>query len=209
MYKIYINGVPIYLNSFTLYHPGDERNLTAVYVNKPVTLLQYIDTLEKKHKLDSIQIFSRDVEKLKNDFFNLFEIHDAGGGIVLNELGEMLVIYRRGHWDLAKGKLDSGESIEEAAVREVMEETGIVSIVQKELVGITMHAFKNRHGKRVLKRSYWYEMRTHKQTTIPQNEEDIEKAEWIIPEKFISECSPMYRNIREIVDLYLSSRKEK
>ncbi len=41
---------------------------------------------------------------------------------------ELLVIHRPGHgdWSLPKGKLDDGESWEQAAVREVHEETGLV-----------------------------------------------------------------------------------
>jgi 8-oxo-dGTP pyrophosphatase MutT (NUDIX family) len=50
----------------------------------------------------------------------------AGGGIVVNEQNEVLLIYRRGKWDLPKGKLDDGETIEECALREVKEETGLL-----------------------------------------------------------------------------------
>jgi ADP-ribose pyrophosphatase YjhB (NUDIX family) len=48
----------------------------------------------------------------------------AAGGLVENEHGEILLIYRKKHWDLPKGKLDAGETLEECAVREVEEETG-------------------------------------------------------------------------------------
>ncbi len=207
MYKIYINDIPLYLEGFQYYHPGDAKNLTAVYINKPVSLLQYIDTLEKTNSLDSIQIFSRDLEKLKNDFFGLFEVVDAAGGLVFDENGKILTIFRRGNWDLAKGKIDSGETKENAAVREVMEETGIVNVERKEQIGTTLHCFKNRSGKRILKRSYWFEMRTHHQKTKAQKEEDIEKVEWVEPQEFLKSYHPMFSNIREILNQYLKLKE--
>ena len=63
---------------------------------------------------------------------------------MINELGEILVIFRRGSWDIAKGKLDPGETLKEAAVREVMEETGISGIKRKELIDITYHTYLNK-----------------------------------------------------------------
>ena len=52
----------------------------------------------------------------------------AAGGLVTNKHNELLMIFRRAKWDLPKGKLDEGESIEACAVREVEEETGIKNI---------------------------------------------------------------------------------
>ncbi len=203
MYKIYINDIPLYLQGFEHYHAGDAKNLTAVYINKPVTLLQYIDTLEKVNSLESIQIFSRNLEKLKNDFFRLFEIVEASGGLVFNEDEKLLAIFRRGHWDLPKGKLDSGETIEAAAVREVMEETGISDVSRHDLIGTTYHSFRNRHGKRVMKISHWFLMTAPNQATIPQTEEDIDKVEWVDVNDFTTSYLPIYPNIKEIVRQYL------
>ena len=49
----------------------------------------------------------------------------AAGGLVTNDKNELLIMFRRGKWDLPKGKLDEGETIEACALREVREETGI------------------------------------------------------------------------------------
>lgn len=208
MYKIYIKDVPLYLEPFDQYQNGDAENLTAIYVNKPVSLLQYIDTLEKENQLKSIHIYAIDLDKLKKDFLQLFDIQEAAGGLVFNEDNNLLTIFRRGFWDLPKGKIDQGETKEEASIREVEEETGVTDLERKELIGETFHAFKNRHGKRVLKRSYWYEMRTKNQLTSPQAEEDIEKAEWIPAEEFYSNYKPLFRNIKEIVKTYLDSKSK-
>lgn len=49
----------------------------------------------------------------------------AAGGIVTAPDGTMLLILRNGRWDLAKGKVEAGETLLQAALREVEEETGI------------------------------------------------------------------------------------
>jgi 8-oxo-dGTP pyrophosphatase MutT (NUDIX family) len=58
----------------------------------------------------------------------------AAGGLVFNENKELLMIYRRSKWDLPKGKLDEGETIEECAIREVEEETGVQQIILGKLI---------------------------------------------------------------------------
>jgi 8-oxo-dGTP pyrophosphatase MutT (NUDIX family) len=54
----------------------------------------------------------------------------SAGGIVLNERGRVAIVLQRDRswrlgWTLPKGRLDEGETIEAAAVREVYEETGL------------------------------------------------------------------------------------
>lgn len=200
MYKIYINDKPLFLQDFSEYKLGDAFNLSGVYMDKPVTLLQYIDSLEKKNKLNAIRLYSKDVERLKNDFLGMYKVIDAAGGVVFNEKNEILVIFRRGSWDIAKGKIDKGETKEDAAVREVMEETGIIDVTLHEELGTTYHTYLSKKGKRILKRTFWYKMTAPNQDLIPQTEEDIEQAIWVNPETFISTYNPIYANIRDVLD---------
>ncbi len=58
----------------------------------------------------------------------------AAGGLVLNEKGEVLFMFRKGKWDLPKGKLDPGETMDACALREVMEETGLVQVELKNFL---------------------------------------------------------------------------
>ena len=59
--------------------------------------------------------FHPDLEKLKKTFFKKFTLILAAGGLVTNENNEILLIFRRGKWDLPKGKLEKGEKLEDCA----------------------------------------------------------------------------------------------
>ena len=104
----------------------------------------------------------------------------AAGGLVTNPQGQILWIFRRGFWDLPKGKLDEGETIQTCAVREVEEETGIKNIRLHDLLKFTNHTYFDTHlNQEVLKRTYWFHMTIPtEQKGIPQATEDIEKIEW-------------------------------
>ena len=59
---------------------------------------------------------------------------EAAGGVVVRD-GQVALVHRPRYddWTLPKGKLDPGESFEEAAVREVHEETGVRARLVREL----------------------------------------------------------------------------
>ena len=83
----------------------------------------------------------------------------AGGGLVENEQREVLFIFRRGKWDLPKGKLDRGETLEQCAIREVEEETGVGQLQLIRFLLITEHEYVER-GKKILKETHWWLMKT-------------------------------------------------
>jgi 8-oxo-dGTP pyrophosphatase MutT (NUDIX family) len=125
----------------------------------------------------------------------------AGGGLVLNNAGELLMIFRRGKWDLPKGKLDEGETILECAIREVQEETGLQQIEHGELIGITYHAYFDPYLKEdVIKESHWFAMRVRgNQVLTPQTEEDITEIKWVAGD-VLEEClRNSYDNVVEII----------
>ena len=105
----------------------------------------------------------------------------AGGGLVFNENDELLMIFRRGLWDLPKGKLDAGETIENCAVREIQEETGLQLVQLHQLIGVTEHLYFDKYlSKNVIKQSHWYLMTTNSnQVLTPQTEEDITDIKWV------------------------------
>ena len=108
----------------------------------------------------------------------------AGGGLVINEKGEVLFIFRRGKWDLPKGKLDPGESLESCALREVIEETGVGQLEIIRFLLVTEHEYEE-YGQFILKETHWWLMKTTgNQPLIPQTEEDITELKWIGPSDF-------------------------
>lgn len=125
----------------------------------------------------------------------------AGGGLVLNEKGELLMIYRRGKWDLPKGKLDEGETIEDCAVREVMEETGLTSVERGKLLEISHHEYFDRHvEEEVIKETHWFAMKAKgEQELIPQTEEDITDIKWVTGKELESCLEDSYPNVVELI----------
>ena len=132
----------------------------------------------------------------------------AAGGIVMNPKQEILWIFRRGFWDLPKGKLDPGETIPQCALREVQEETGLTQIHLNEIITITYHDyFDNYLNTQVTKETHWYKMSIQDlQNGIPQTEEDIEKMEWFSLDALGIPMQHTYENIKLVIAAYLNSR---
>ena len=120
-----------------------------------------------------------DLGELKKAFFKKFTFIQAAGGLVTNEKDEVLLIFRRGKWDLPKGKLDKGEKMEDCAVREVEEETGLRHVKIEAPLASTYHTYHE--GARYnLKESNWYKMKADgEQELTPQTEEDIHDLKWV------------------------------
>lgn len=136
------------------------------------------------------------------------ELIVAAGGIVANEKGEILFQFRRGKWDLPKGKLDEGETIPECAVREVEEETGLQNIELGELIGITTHHYFE-NDKEIEKETHWYAMKVSgEQNLVPQVEEDIEKLDWVAEHELGTYLENSYANIVEIVEKYYDGHNQ-
>jgi 8-oxo-dGTP pyrophosphatase MutT (NUDIX family) len=203
MYKIYINETPLILaklNSLEELPAAGPNKLVNRYPGLAKMLLNYVDMLEKNQQFEYVYLYSEDYKQLVADFKSHYKLIEAAGGLVYNPKQEILAIFRRGSWDLPKGKIDPGETPPLAAVREVQEETGLQEIQLGPHLLDTYHTYRLKSGKRVLKRTYWYRMETNDIDLIPQSEEDIEKAVWIAPQTFLAEEHPMYKTIRNVVE---------
>ncbi len=150
--------------------------------------------------------FERERITVNDDDFPEFCSHfreiPAGGGLVRNKEGKYLLIYRHKLWDLPKGKQEPGETIEDCALREVEEETGLHNLRLGERICITHHTYQV-FGEKVLKHTYWYRMYDDaEENLLPQEEEDITGARWV--EK---ECLPDYLEgtYPSIVEVFVSA----
>jgi 8-oxo-dGTP pyrophosphatase MutT (NUDIX family) len=125
----------------------------------------------------------------------------AGGGLVLNDRGGLLMIFRRGKWDLPKGKLDEGETIEACAVREVMEETGLTVVELGELITIGYHDYFDTYLQEdVIKETHWYAMRARgEQLLIPQTAEDITEIKWVMDEELEICLQNSFPNVVDVI----------
>lgn len=150
---------------------------------------------------NSIVVPCSDCDAAYHRFASRFERVEAAGGIVENELGEMLLIYRRDRWDLPKGHIDAGEDALSAAIREIAEETGVGGLNFVAQIGNTLHAY-NVYGKWELKLTHWFAFSCHNSSTTPQADEDIALAIWADREKLTECMKNSYPTIREIVYEY-------
>ena len=131
-------------------------------------------------------------------FADGFKHVSAAGGLVRDSGGRNLMIFRRGRWDLPKGHLEPGESIEECARREVGEETGITRTEIVAPICNTYHAY-DVYGVWELKCTHWFLMEcADGGRTLPQHEEDIAAAEWLDEKRTAEALRGSYPTIRAV-----------
>lgn len=203
MYKVYINGTPVFLTSpeeaGAVAFQAEKNKLNARYSGKKKMIKQYLDLLDKNKDIQRVVLYFEDTEVLWQDFQDCFKILEAAGGFVTNARNELLVFFRRGFWDMPKGKIDPGETPEQAAVREVQEETGVQELNLGAFLTHTYHTYPQK-GERILKKTWWYRMETPDYHLIPQTEEDIEQIMWVEPEAWLASEPHVYDSIREVIE---------
>ncbi|MEO6230351.1 MAG: NUDIX domain-containing protein [Ferruginibacter sp.] len=206
--KIYFDDKPIYLCdeidamlNEILHHPD------AVFMDE-ISTPAINALLHEVHKAEfhAGVIWHKDLEKLKKAFFKHFKAIEAAGGVVVNDKKEILFIFRLNKWDLPKGKLEKGETLEDCAIREVEEETGLVNLKLKKKIGETYHTY-NAFGKHFIKTSHWYYITcSKKQNLVPQTEEDITDIEWISESDISKPMKNTYASIDDIITKFLKKR---
>lgn len=254
MYEIYINDRPLRLVAQPPeLEPGvaDPRHLIAAWRGKTKTLLNYADTLEKgSPKVSQVTLYYSDLPSMWADFKSHYKIVEAAGGLVrLAGTDRFLMMERRGYLDLPKGKIDPGETVTEAALREVSEETGLAiasttiknqwPIIENRtsagrfIAGMTkstadllktnsptcpippissrledllktglpfrlsLHTYRTKKGKRVLKPTYWFAMESSQKKLHPQVEEGIDWVDWLRISE--ADLDKMYPSLKPIL----------
>ncbi|MBS1669161.1 MAG: NUDIX domain-containing protein [Bacteroidetes bacterium] len=206
--KIYFNDKPLFLcdemnEEINSYAHHDDAVLIDEFSTPAVNSIIHEMWQQKIHA----GIFLHpELEQLKKAVWKKFDIIKAGGGLVLNEKKEILFIFRRGKWDLPKGKLDQGETIEQCAIREVQEETGLKNIALKKKLLTTYHTYED-SGRHILKETYWYEMAVNSdQTLVPQTIEDIHEVKWVGENKLSEVLGNTFPSIKDVLAKYESLR---
>ncbi len=150
------------------------KNAGLVHVSQVIEISRRKDA----GRWTSVTMQFEDLAPAKTFFKEQFNIVEAAGGLVLNDKGKKLMIFRLGKWDLPKGKLEKKEAAADGALREVEEECNI-KVALAEKICHTWHTYVYK-GKNVLKKSHWYEMQCLDDRKMkPQLEEDITDVRWM------------------------------
>lgn len=133
------------------------------------------------------------------NFKKNFHLIKAAGGAVTDDEGKILLIFRKGKWDLPKGKLEDNEPLELCADREIKEETGLNELELRKPLLITYHTYSEK-GKSILKETHWFLFDAPgSQRVQPQTEEDILKVEWVEKGRLSENMKNSYQLIRDVL----------
>ncbi|HAH55574.1 MAG TPA: NUDIX hydrolase [Flavobacterium sp.] len=190
MYKVFVNDKPLFLTN----EISKETNF-QLFLLESVDIVQLIVKIFQ-NKIQKAYLYHPDEKEILKTLKSKIPVSKAGGGLVFNKKGEVLFIYRGGKWDLPKGGTDKGEYIEETAMREVEEETGVNKLKITKKLQKTYHVFK-RNGVYKLKVTQWFEMKSDFEgIPVGQIEEGIEKAVWLSPKEIPEILKNSYENIK-------------
>lgn len=197
MYKVFVNEKRLTLSK---YPENMEKNLRFEGF---ASLEIAVDLLENT-SCPEMNVYGENIDEIWEDFTHMFKVIEAAGGIVKNQNGDLLFIRRLGKWDLPKGKVEEGESLEQAALREIEEETGLKELILEEFINNTFHIYTERNGEKILKTTYWFRINyLGDETPIPQIEEGISEVSWKNADAISTDVLPMtFNNIKLILDDY-------
>jgi 8-oxo-dGTP pyrophosphatase MutT (NUDIX family) len=196
MYKVFFKGSCFLLT--------DNRSLLKnnscihIYTGKQELDGVVSSLLAEEHCFHAV-IYAEDVALLWKEFCTLFKYAETAGGAVLQD-GKILIIRKKGTYDLPKGHLEEGETPEQAAVREVEEECGIKGLKITQTFSPTLHIYFQDET-RYLKKTYWYGMECSSgQLLTPQAEEGIEEVFWLEMEQLDSIYPNTYESLKELLE---------
>ena len=193
MYKVFVKEIPIILST--------EKKVGKQYTSIPLKEVKFKKLIDQINngELLYVNIYHKNAEKLEQFLRKKLPVVEAGGGLVFNSKKEILFIRRNSKWDLPKGKVEKGETYEEAAIRETIEETGVKNLEVRRFIAKTYHVFK-RNDKFKLKITYWFEMYSdYDGPLVPEASEGIKKVKWKNFEKTQKALQDSYENIKLIL----------
>lgn len=199
-YKIWINASWMIFMSSGQFKKQDYKEL-SMFVLLQSPGIKDIQNYMKKLWIGDLAIpvivISKDVRSTWQKLLVKSVMIYAAGGVVQREDGKFLFIYRRGWWDLPKGKLDAGENNKQAAIREVREEVGLNCTIVSSMPK-TFHCYEEK-GRLVIKETAWYIMKTGQKVPVLQSEEDIMASKWVSKAHIKKVVPKLYPNLKMLV----------
>jgi len=195
IYKVFKDNTAFFITN-NINNINNLKNKT-ITINKSSDILKIIEYESINNNDETVIVICNNIEETINKLEMHYKPKLAAGGWVYNDNKQLLFIKRWGIWDIPKGHLEKGESMEECAIREVEEETGLRNLEIVEKLGISRHIF-TRNGKEKLKETHWYKMQTNfKGKLIPQKEEDIEEVNWVENSDIESYLENSWKSLKE------------
>ncbi|MFO7844721.1 MAG: NUDIX domain-containing protein [Bacteroidales bacterium] len=198
MYKVFYNQRTVFFVDDANPLEENAKSLKHFFENKS-RLKEVLDRFSNNENIQTLYIIHPDIDFVFSQFMSLFTIVEAAGGLVKTPDEKFLAIFRRGKWDLPKGKLEKNESPEKGALREVEEECGISNLLLKNQLVITWHTYILANQP-ILKKTYWYDMSySGNGKLIPQIEEEITDVMWFTKSDLPKIISNTFPSIVEVL----------
>jgi len=199
MYKVFIQNRPIFFISVKEIEKYD-----GIFVRDKFAITDKVELIELLTSVPPhlfLHVICENPEETLTLFFENYQKIEAAGGIVKRK-EKYLFIKRNGLWDIPKGKLESNESPEICATREIEEECGITNFKLKNHILTTYHTYEFK-GLPTLKKTYWYGFEYDgPKKGLPQLEEGITKIAWKKKEDMNKVLENTYASIADVIDSY-------
>lgn len=203
MYKVFFNGSTIQIGGGS--KKSSKNNIVQTVDCKDCGFVrQMISEIESSGKAIHFVIQNKEIGKLWDCFKSQFSEIPAAGGLVQNDSRYLLFIRRLGLWDLPKGKIEKGETPEDAAIREVEEECGVSGLQIIRQLDSTFHIYRSPYlnfpDNLVLKETKWFLMTcVGDQTLVPQVGEHIDEVKWFAPNDLDKVMQITYLSLQEFL----------
>lgn len=203
MYSVFIYDKIIYFSKNYKQPVENALMLKKDFIPGDVMMADFQEFLHNTAARSMVFTTQMNVHKIFRKFRESFIRINAAGGVVENPQGHFLMIFKYDKWDFPKGKVDAGETIPSAAVREVTEETGIRHPVITGKLPAVYHMYLSEQGW-MLKKTSWFRMSVPEVSQpIPETQEDIQQAKWLSREDLKEIYDKTYISLQPIVKILL------